>query len=117
MKKKYDYIEKGSGETVILLHGLMGAMSNFKSTIDGVDLHFIHEKGSGNNPTPLLLSHGWPGSIFEFLHIIDQLAHPEKYGGKEEDAFDVIVHKSFSCQKQWMFLFFNIVCMASSFLA
>ena len=65
--------------------------NNFKSTIDGVDLHFIHEKGSGNNPTPLLLSHGWPGSIFEFLHIIDQLAHPEKYGGKEEDAFDVIV--------------------------
>ena len=64
---------------------------NFKSTIDGVDLHFIHEKGSGNNPTPLILSHGWPGSIFEFLHIIDQLAHPEKYGGKEEDAFDVVV--------------------------
>ena len=46
------------------------------------------EKGSGVNPKPLLLSHGWPGSIIEFLHIIDQLAHPEKYGGKEEDGFD-----------------------------
>ena len=64
---------------------------NFKSNIDGIDIHFIHEKGSGSNPKPLLLSHGWPGSIIEFLHIIDQLAHPEKFGGKEEDAFDVIV--------------------------
>ena len=64
---------------------------NFKSNIDGVDIHFIHEKGSGSNPKPLLLSHGWPGSILEFLHIIDQLAHPEKFGGKEEDAFNVIV--------------------------
>jgi len=64
---------------------------NFKSNIDGIDIHFIHEKGSGSNPKPLLLSHGWPGSIVEFLHIINQLAHPEKFGGKEEDAFDVIV--------------------------
>ena len=64
---------------------------NFKSNIDGMDIHFIQEKGSGSNPKPLLLSHGWPGSIIEFLHIIDQLAHPEKFGGKEEDAFDVIV--------------------------
>jgi microsomal epoxide hydrolase len=64
---------------------------NFKSNIDGIDIHFIKEKGSGSNPKPLLLSHGWPGSIIEFLHIIDQLAHPEKFGGKEEDAFDVIV--------------------------
>ncbi len=64
---------------------------NFKSNIDGIDIHFIHEKGSGANPKPLLLSHGWPGSIIEFLNIIEKLAHPEKFGGKEEDAFDVIV--------------------------
>ena len=64
---------------------------NFKSNIDGIDIHFIREKGSGTNSKPILLSHGWPGSIVEFLHIIDQLAHPEKFGGKEEDAFDVIV--------------------------
>ena len=64
---------------------------NFKSNIDGIDIHFIQEKGSGSNPKPLLLSHGWPGSIIEFLHIIDQLAHPEKFGGKEEDAFDVVI--------------------------
>jgi len=64
---------------------------NFKTNIDDIDIHFIQEKGSGSNPKPLLLSHGWPGSIIEFLYIIDQLAHPEKFGGKEEDAFDVIV--------------------------
>ena len=64
---------------------------NFKSNIDGIDIHFIHEKGSGTNPKPLLLSHGWPGSIIEFLHIIDHLAHPEKFGGREEDSFDVVV--------------------------
>ena len=64
---------------------------NFKSNIDGIGIHFIHEKGSGSNPRQLLLSHGWPGSIVEFLQIIDHLAHPEKFGGKEEDAFDVVV--------------------------
>ena len=63
---------------------------NFKTNVDNIDIHFIHEKGSGPNPTPLLLMHGWPGSIVEFLHIIEKLAHPEKFGGKEEDAFDVI---------------------------
>ena len=65
--------------------------NNFKTNIDGVDIHFIHEKGSGSNPKPLLLSHGWPGSIVEFLHIIDKLAHPEKFGGNKEDSFDVVV--------------------------
>jgi len=64
---------------------------NFKSKIEGIDIHFIYEKGSGSNPKPLLLSHGWPGSIIEFLNIIEKLAHPEKFGGKEEDSFDVIV--------------------------
>ena len=65
--------------------------SNFKSNVDGIDIHFIHEKGSGLNRTPLLLMHGWPGSIVEFLHIIEELAHPERFGGNEDDAFDVIV--------------------------
>ena len=64
--------------------------SNFKTKVDNIDIHFIHEKGSGSNPTPLLLMHGWPGSVVEFLHIIEKLAHPENFGGKEEDAFDVI---------------------------
>ena len=65
--------------------------SNFKSSVDNIEIHFIHEKGSGPNPTPLLLMHGWPGSVVEFLHIIEKLAHPEKFGGNIEDAFDVVV--------------------------
>ncbi|MDA7769741.1 epoxide hydrolase [Candidatus Pelagibacter sp.] len=65
--------------------------SNFTTIIDDIDIHFIHEKGSGSNPAPLLLMHGWPGSFIEFLHIIEKLAHPEKFGGNIEEAFDVVV--------------------------
>ena len=65
--------------------------SNFRTKVDAIDIHFIQEKGSGLNARPLLLMHGWPGSIIEFLNIIEKLAHPERFGGKEEDAFDVIV--------------------------
>ena len=65
--------------------------SNFITNVNDIDIHFIKEKGSGSNPMPLLMLHGWPGSIVEFLHIIEKLAHPERFGGKEEDAFDVIV--------------------------
>jgi len=63
---------------------------NFITKVDNIDIHFIHEKGSGPKPMPLLISHGWPGTIVEFLHIIEKLAHPERFGGKQEDAFDVI---------------------------
>ena len=65
--------------------------SNFTTDVNGIKIHYILEKGSGLNPTPLLLMHGWPGSIIEFLHIINKLTHPEKFGGKAEDSFDVIV--------------------------
>ena len=69
---------------------LINSFSNFKTNVDGIDIHFIQEKGSGKNPKPLLLMHGWPGSIVEFLEIIRPLAHPEEFGGNEEDAFTVI---------------------------
>ena len=65
--------------------------SNFLTKVDGINIHFIKEKGSGIKPMPLLILHGWPGSIVEFLDIIEKLAHPERFGGKKEDAFDVIV--------------------------
>ena len=64
--------------------------AHFIAPVDGIDLHFIHEKGSGPAPMPLIISHGWPGSIVEFLKIIEPLAHPERFGGSSEDAFDVI---------------------------
>ena len=64
---------------------------NFTAKVDGIEVHFIYERGSGSKPKPLIISHGWPGSIIEFIEIIDPLAHPERYGGNAEDAFDVIV--------------------------
>jgi len=65
--------------------------SNFITKVEDLDIHFIHEKGSGSNPLTLLVMHGWPGSIIEFLHIIEKLTHPEKFGGDKEDSFNVIV--------------------------
>ena len=62
----------------------------FTADIDGQMVHYIIEKGSGKNPKALLLSHGWPGSVFEFLHVIEPLAHPERFGGNADDGFDVI---------------------------
>ena len=64
---------------------------HYTSLVDDINIHFIHEKGSGNGAIPLLISHGWPGSIVEFLNIIDPLAHPEKHNGNIDDSFDVIV--------------------------
>ena len=64
---------------------------NYKVTLGGKKIHFLLEKGSGSNPQPLLITHGWPGSIVEFLDIIEPLAHPEKFGGDEKDAFTVVL--------------------------
>ncbi len=64
--------------------------SHFTASIDSIDLHFIHEKGSGPAPLPLIISHGWPGSVVEFLDIIEPLAHPEHFGADGAVAFDVI---------------------------
>ena len=69
----------------------LNKFSNFKTNVNEIEIHFIREKGSNENSTPLLLMHGWPGSVIEFLHIIERLAHPEKFGGNIDDAFDVIV--------------------------
>ncbi|MFN3232063.1 MAG: epoxide hydrolase family protein [Alphaproteobacteria bacterium] len=63
----------------------------FTAEVDGINIHFVHEKGSGANPTPLILLHGWPGSYFEFMDCVERLAHPERFGGDAEDGCDVIV--------------------------
>ena len=65
--------------------------SHFIAPVQGIALHFIQEKGDGPSPLPLIISHGWPGSIVEFLDIIQPLAHPQRFGGSADDAFDVIV--------------------------
>lgn len=69
----------------------LNGFSNFRASIGGRKVHFILEKGSGENPLPLLLTHGWPGSVVEFIDVIDRLAHPQRHGGRIEDAFSVVV--------------------------
>jgi pimeloyl-ACP methyl ester carboxylesterase len=65
--------------------------ANFKTTIDGIPIHFIYEKGKGPNPTPLILSHGWPWTFWDWHKVIGPLTDPVAYGGKAEDSFDVVV--------------------------
>ena len=69
----------------------MNSFPNFKARVEDYDIHFIHVKGSGSNPQPIIITHGWPGSFVEFLKVIDPLAHPEKHGGDAEDGFDIVV--------------------------
>ncbi|WNG47400.1 epoxide hydrolase [Archangium minus] len=63
----------------------------FLCEVDGVDIHFWHVRGKGPSPLPLLLTHGWPGSIYEFHHLIGPLTDPAAHGGNPEDAFDVVI--------------------------
>lgn len=63
----------------------------FMVEVAGHDVHFYHVRGKGPSPLPLLLTHGWPGSTYEFFAVIDRLSDPARYGGDARDAFDVIV--------------------------
>lgn len=63
----------------------------FVSNVEGIDIHFIHLRSPHDNALPLIMSHGWPGSIVEFHKVIDALADPTSYGGSAEDAFHVVV--------------------------
>ena len=65
--------------------------NNYIANVDGINIHFIKQNGSGKKPNPLLILHGWPGSFVEFLHIVEKLTHPEKFGGNKEESFDVII--------------------------
>ena len=69
----------------------INSFSNYTALVNGIDMHFIREKGSGKNSMPLMISHGWPGSVSELFELIRPLAHPEQFGGDIEDAFTVIV--------------------------
>jgi pimeloyl-ACP methyl ester carboxylesterase len=63
----------------------------FSARVDGLDIHFVHVRGSGTNPMPLVLTHGWPGSFHEYHKLIEPLCFPERFGGSADDAFDVVV--------------------------
>ncbi len=68
----------------------LNQFTQFMTNIDGVNIHFIHQRSPHANATPLLVTHGWPGSIAEFRKVIAPLTNPELYGGSVEDAFHVV---------------------------
>src|SRR5918997_2511529 len=69
----------------------LNALPQFVTNIDGLDIHFIHVKSKQPNALPIILTHGWPGSIVEMLKVVDPLTNPTAHGGRAEDAFDVVV--------------------------
>lgn len=69
----------------------LNALPEFITTIDGVDIQFIHVRSRHPNALPVILTHGWPGSQFEFIKTIGPLTDPTAYGGRAEDAFDVVI--------------------------
>ena len=69
----------------------LNALPQFVTEIDGLDIHFLHIKSPHKNALPMVMTHGWPGSILEFMKVIGPLTDPEAYGGKGEDAFHVVI--------------------------
>jgi pimeloyl-ACP methyl ester carboxylesterase len=69
----------------------LNALPQFVATIDGLDIHFIHVRSKHANALPVIVTHGWPGSVIEQLKIIGPLTDPTAHGGKAEDAFDVVI--------------------------
>ena len=69
----------------------INAFANFRANVDGTGVHFIHERGKGPNPIPLIATHGWPASFFEMYKIIPLLTDPASHGGDPADSFDVVV--------------------------
>ena len=70
---------------------LINSFHHFKTDIEGLGVHFIHEKGKGPNPVPIVVTHGWPGTFFEMHKIIPLLTDPSGHGGDARDSFDVVV--------------------------
>lgn len=73
------------------LEARLNSYPQFRTKIDGVGIYFIHARSPHANATPILLTHGWPGSVIEFLDVIDRLIDPTRFGGTAEDAFHVVI--------------------------
>jgi pimeloyl-ACP methyl ester carboxylesterase len=69
----------------------LNALPQFTTEIDGVDIHFIHVKSRHENALPLIMTHGWPGSVIELLEVVGPLTDPTAHGGEPEDAFDLVL--------------------------
>jgi len=81
----------GSGYDWRKVEARLNALPQFMTIIDGVDIHFIHVRSRHQNALPLIVTHGWPGSIIEQLKIIDPLTDPTAHGGNASDAFDIVI--------------------------
>ena len=73
------------------MRGKTEALPQFITEIDGLDIHFIHVRSKHENALPLIVTHGWPGSITEQLKIIDPLTNPTAHGGNASDAFHIVI--------------------------
>ncbi len=69
----------------------LNALPNFITEIDGLDIHFIHVRSKHDDALPLIVTHGWPGSIIEQMKIVDPLTNPTAHGAGASDAFDVVI--------------------------
>jgi pimeloyl-ACP methyl ester carboxylesterase len=69
----------------------LNALPQFKTRIDGLDIHFIHVRSRHQNALPVIITHGWPGSVIELLEVVAPLTDPTAHGGQAEDAFDVVI--------------------------
>ena len=69
----------------------LNAVPNFITEIDGLDIHFIHVRSKHQNALPIIITHGWPGSVVEQLKLIEPLTNPTAHGGTAADAFDVVI--------------------------
>jgi len=69
----------------------LNAVPQFTTEIDGVDIHFVHVKSRHENALPLIMTHGWPGSVIELLEVVGPLTEPTRHGGQADDAFDLVL--------------------------
>jgi len=69
----------------------LNAFAQFRTSVDGLGIHFLHVRSKHTNALPIILTHGWPGSVIEFLDVIGPLTDPEAHGGRAEDAFHVVI--------------------------
>jgi pimeloyl-ACP methyl ester carboxylesterase len=69
----------------------LNALPQFKTEVDGVAIHFIHVKSPHADALPLIMTHGWPGSVIELLEVVGPLTDPAAHGGRAEDAFDLVL--------------------------
>ena len=81
----------GTGYDWRRVEAKLNALPQFTTSIDGVNIHFIHVKSKHTNAMPMIITHGWPGSVIEQLKIIDPLTNPTAHGGSADDAFDVVI--------------------------